>query len=155
MKKDISFLISQQWPAQFESVIHKKGNFIIMLVLSNTHTIQQSIWRAIFWFMEYSLSILPSNTIHQSIWGAISWFMELFVSPPTQYSSLYGGQYPAEWNNYQYNSLSYSPAHCKFWLQGKVRSSVKSCYGSTLMGQSTVKIRLTFFTVNVQLCQIN
>lgn len=37
MKKDISFLISQQWPAQFESVIHKKGNFIIMLVLSNTH----------------------------------------------------------------------------------------------------------------------
>lgn len=99
-----------------------------------------SIWGAIFWFIEYSLFVPPSNTIHQSIWRAISWFMAylLFVPPPTQYSSLYGGQYPAEWNNYQYNSLSHSPAHCKFWLQGKVRSSVESCYSSTLVGQSKI-----------------
>lgn len=117
------------------------------LFVSPLNAIQQFIWRAIhvFLFKEYSLSILPSNTIHKSIWRAIhvSWLMEysLFVPTFNTISSLYGGQYPAEWNNHQDNSLSHSPAHCKFWLQGKVRSSVKPCYGSTLMRQSTVKIK--------------
>lgn len=112
------------------------------LFVSPLNAIQQFIWRAIhvFLFKEYSLSILPSNTIHKSIWRAIqvSWLMEysLFVSPFNTISSLYGGQYPAEWNNHQDNSLSHSPAHCKFWLQGKVRSSVKPCYGSTGEGSS-------------------
>lgn len=119
-----------------------------------TQSISLYIWRAIFWFIEYSLYVPPSNTIHQSIWRAISWFMAylLFVPPPTQYSSLYGGQYPAEWNNYQYNSLSHSPAHCKFWLQGKVRSSVESCYSSTLVGQS--KINQNYLTCSHCLCSV-
>lgn len=103
------------------------------------------IWKAILWFIEYPLFASPLNTIQQFIWRAIHVFLfmeySLSILPSNTISSLYGGQYPAEWNNHQYNSLSHSPAHCKFWLQGKVRSSVKPCYGSTLMRQSTVRIR--------------